>query len=230
MANIYGLTNTTFPGDIQTFEMWQDLDAGDADAYLQYIQALANKQTIEAKAALNRIDNVGQKIMTSISFNTICDTLLACEKLYTEPAWGPGIQEFLNQFTYIGNWSKTRTYYMFNMVSYNNILYMNIGGTQSDKQPDINPSIWIRISTTSITNSSTVWRGIYNNSNIYQISDMVSHNNVWYLAIVNNPTEEPSANSTEWQTYLTFNQHDPIVSAQEPGGQNNGELWFKIIG
>lgn len=231
MANIYGLTNTVFPNDIQTFKEWEDLTPTDSYYYLQYINALANKQTAQAKMALQNIADYQNKLPTAIDFNTICDTLIACEKLYSEGGAGEAVTDFLNKFTYKGTWSASTTYSQFNMVTHtigaSSYLYMCAVPSNKGTAPQATTTTtWIKISVANPANTNSVWKGVYVAGTSYVTGDMVSYNNVWYLAITDNPSAPPSA---DWTVVIDFNMYNPVISETQPTGQGVGNLWFQII-
>lgn len=235
MPNVYGQNNTVFPASLQTFKSWEDLSPSDAQAYLTYIQALAERKTAQARDALLSINNYSNKVVTAIDFNTICDTIVACEKFYTEGTGGQGIAQFLNSFVYAGVWQGGNTYNQFNIVTYytsstGSNLYLCIVPKAVNKNPIESTDSWVKISTSSIVNAKTTWRGLYNSSNNYYIGDLVSYNNVWYLAKVDNPTA-PLLIEEQWEMMVDFNVYqNVVVSPYEPTGQSDGDLWFKVVG
>lgn len=226
MANIYGLNNTSFPENIQVFKQFQDLSSTDSANYFAYLNALAKPDTAEAKKYLNLIGE--NKLVTALDFNQICDTVLACEKFYegednaTKQFW----QNVLNQFAYVQNWKSGTTYNKFNIVAYQNYLYIALVNNPSGV-PSSTPNQWAKISVGNIAGTTTTWRGVYDTANTYYVGDMVSFDNVWYIATLDNPTSAPP--SDDWEKYIDFNLYNPIISRTRPINQIVGTLWYEVI-
>lgn len=231
MANIYGLNNTKFPDAIQEFQTKQDLTNVDASDYQTYIQCLKNKDSSGAKAALRRIQNWANKSLSALEINTITDTLVALQKFYAESGQQP-IQEFLQRFSYKGDWNGSITYTRLNLVTHDNILYICAVSSTRGIQP--NPEtqlVWHKVTPTNPYGKKTTWCGNWNMDKTYNKGDLVSsYDNCWYQAISDNLSGlPPQMDEDNWVKIADFNTFQPVVSAEEPVGQANKGLWFRII-
>lgn len=62
----------------------------------------------------------------------------------------------------------------------------------------------------------------------YVIGDLVVYNNYVYAAITENIDSVPSESSTDWRREFNIEPQYIPVQAEEPTGQQEGDLWFKI--
>ena len=209
----------------------EDLTNADSTYYQLYRQSLDAKDSAGAKSALRRISNWANKSLSALELNTITDTLVALQKFYSEQGQQP-IQEFLQRFSYKGNWDASVTYTKLNLVTYDNILYVCAVSSTRGIQP--NPTtqlVWHKITPTNPYGKKTMWCGNWNMDKTYNKGDLVSsYDNCWYQAISDNLSGlPPQMDEDNWIKIADFNTFQPVVSAEEPVGQANKGLWFRII-
>lgn len=223
------MSSTTFPSAVQSFKQWENLTAEQLTAYVNYINALNRGEWATARKIFTDGNLSENMLPTAKDFNEMCDTILECKALYEAPTTSAqGIQDFMSQFAYRGGWDANRIaqYKKFTLIKYKDRLYMAVVDITSSNSPDVNTTQWVGIRPTSYTNTSTTYRGVWDENASYMRGDMVEYNNALYLAMVDNNNAPTSGG---WYEYFDFNSRIAQLSQAQPTGQRPGMIWFKIL-
>ena len=232
--------STTFPNATQSFKTWEDLTSVQLNAYIQYLNYLNQGKWAEARNIFERGGLSPNMLPTAADFNAMCDTILECKALYeAEDTSAQGIQDFMGQFTYRGVWdfANISQYKKFSIVRYadstdGSYLYIANQDITTTTNPYANSTgtspQWLRITPVSISNSSTVFRGVYNSGTTYNAGDVVTYNNAFYVNILSSTNVLPTT-ITNWTLLLDTNMYVAIISPIQPSGLQSGSIWFKSL-
>ena len=223
------MSSTTFPNAVQSFKQWENLTAEQLTAYVNYINALNRGEWATARKIFTDGNLSENMLPTAKDFNEMCDTILECKALYEAPTTSAqGIQDFMNQFAYRGDWDVNRIaqYKKFTLIKYKDRLYMAVTDITSSNPPNVNTTQWVGIRPTSYTNTSTTYRGVWDESASYMRGDMVEYNNALYLATMDNNNVPTSGG---WDKYFDFNSRMAQLTQTQPTSQQPGMIWFKIL-
>lgn len=223
------MSSTTFPSAVQSFKQWENLTAEQLTAYVNYINALNRGEWATARKIFTDGNLSENMLPTAKDFNEMCDTILECKALYEAPTTSAqGIQDFMNQFAYRGDWDVNRIaqYKKFTLIKYKGRLYMAVTDITSSNPPNVNMVQWVGIRPTSYTNTSTTYRGVWDEGESYMRGDMVEYNNALYLAMMDN-NNVPTSDG--WDKYFDFNSRMAQLSQTQPTSQQPGMIWFKIL-
>ncbi|WP_028241960.1 hypothetical protein [Pseudobutyrivibrio ruminis] len=124
-----------------------------------------------------------------------------------------------NSFIYklydgIDEWSKDNSYTPNTYVMYNNVLYRNITGVNTDKNPSADKDNWEEASITSVINNNyqafinTVGAGNYNPLGRYQAGDYVIYDNRIYKNVSGSNGTPGSSN--DWEIFSITDCMDEI--------------------
>lgn len=244
--------NTIFPDAIQPLPLYEDLTEADANNYQGYLNAVRAGQWSAARNYLSQITNIGNKALTAEKMNTMLDTISALQQYsinienILEQFQGDW-EELLNTFSYKGTWNNSTNYLKNNMVSYANsttgqdttkYLYIALQDNQNinpytDYENNDTPTNWYRLTirgkqgSSGASADSVSYAGNWNNNNEYNVNDIVSYNNAWWIANSSNTNTTPSSTSSTWTMLFEL----PIIPVQstQPTSQPVGSLWFQTL-
>lgn len=244
--------NTIFPDAIQPLPLYEDLTEADANNYQGYLNAVRMGQWSTARNYLSQITNIGNKALTAEKMNTMLDTISALQQYsinfenVLEQFQGDW-EELLNAFSYKGTWNSSTNYLKNNMVSYANsttgqdttkYLYIALQDNQNinpytDYENNDTPTNWYRLTikgkqgNSGASADSVSYAGNWNNNNEYNVNDIVSYNNAWWIANSSNTNTTPSSTSSTWTMLFEL----PIIPVQltQPTSQPVGSLWFQTL-
>lgn len=225
--------STTFPNATQSFKTWQDLSSTQLTAYLNYLNALNNKDWQTARNIFTTNQLSYNMLPTANDFNTMCDTILECRRLYEAPTTSAqGIQDFMAQFTYRGEWNSSdiNQYKKFSIVKYNSQIgmYLYIANTDviTTTDPFTNSKTsspqWLRLCPVSWTNTASNFRGMYDSEVQYYTGDVVVNDSLLQVATVN-------GFDVTWVTLFDFSMISAKYTATQPSVMPDGGIWFKKI-
>lgn len=224
--------STTFPNATQSFKHWEDLTQEQLTAYVNYINALNQGQWSQARQIFQNSNLSDAMLPTAKDFNDMCDTILECKALYEAPTTSAkGIQDFMNQFAYKGEFSASNIsqYKKFALVKYMGTLYIAITDVTSTATPPLNNTQWLGIHTVSATNSATLYRGDWSSSTNYNIGDAVFADNIMYLAIKDNVGSKPNPTNDDWEVIIDFNPFMARLFNTQPTNMQDKTIWFKEL-
>lgn len=102
------------------------------------------------------------------------------------------------------NWEATKSYIAGDRIRYADILYkcLTAHDAQESWTPDVSPSLWAKMLIDPEEPGIPEWEQS-GATNGYSIGDIVIHNGIKYISLVENNTWEPGAQGTEtlWEIY-----------------------------
>ena len=240
---------TSFPDTFQSLKRYQDITQVDLSAYNEYKNYINNNNLSGAKAALQKIENYGNKTLTAAEINTLVDTVQALQSYMNGDTWQSIVnskqqewENIINQFSYIGEWSNTKQYKKWNMVTYANTSLVDVDGTSyvymavqdnEGQSPYENQTYWLKLSIKGAQGDSGYnggFRGIWDNGITYSQNDIVVYNNAWYVNVSDtNLNHTPSKDSSYWDLLFEIKSKQYPIQATQPTGQASGELWFQVL-
>lgn len=240
---------TSFPDTFQPLKRYQDVTQADLNAYNEYKNYINNNNLNGAKAALQKIENYDNKTLTAAEINTLVDTVQALQSYMNGDTWQSIVnnkqqewENIINQFSYIGEWSNTKQYKKWNIVTYANTglagvdetSYVYIAVQDNEGQsPYENQTYWLKLSIKGAQGDSGYnggFRGIWESGTTYNQNDIVVYNNVWYVNVSDaNLNHTPSKGSSYWSLLFEIKSKQYPIQPTQPTDQPSGELWFQVL-
>lgn len=240
---------TSFPDTFQSLKKYQDVTQADLSAYNEYRNYINNNNLNGAKAALQKIEDYDNKTLTAAEINTLVDTVQALQSYMNSATWSTLVnnkqqewENIINQFSYIGEWSNTKQYKKWNMVTYANTGLVDVDGTSYvyiaiqdnvGQNPYENQTYWLKLSIKGTQGDSGYnggFRGGWDASVTYTGNDIVVYNNAWYVNVGDtNLNHIPSENSSYWNLLFEIQTKQYPIQSTQPTGQASGELWFQVL-
>lgn len=231
---------STFPTTIDIIPQFLDITQADASLLDAFQVAMRAGDFATANLTLEQIASYGQKIVTAERLNQLRDALLALETFWTttiEPyllskqvIW----QAYVDQFDYKDTWSSSTSYLKNNIVKYTyegfDRLYL-AKINNSNKVPT-NTIYWLDITFRGAkgdngqdgTSFSFEWLPDTN----YLPNTIISYGTSWYIALQENVNVTPQEGAI-WDLILSFPQPIYPMQADQPSGQQSGEIWFQLL-
>ena len=196
--------HTSYPDAIDTFQYFSDPTADDVTLIKQY-QSYFNTGNISSAAKiLEDNPSLQNKIVNANNLNKIIDALKAIETLYMSD-----IQTYIMELvTYRDEYSTKQTYSKYDVVQYNQQVYMCIALNCPMGTLPTNTNYFIPLTLKGEKGESGTGltpRGVWNESVQYYKDDLVSYNNVLWAANENNIGYLPSDTSSKWYDVLSMN-------------------------
>lgn len=93
---------------------------------------------------------------------------------------------------YYAAWATGTSYSAGSVVSYNNVAYCSLVGSNLGNEPDISPNDWVTVNAASAP-------PYYNSTAIYSLGQFVTYSGTNYVSLVNNNSgNTPSSSPTDW--------------------------------
>ena len=235
------LNLTTFPETVDVFIQMLDVVAADSTALKAYQDAMNIGNIIQANTALQTMANATQKILTAQKVNKIFDSIEALERFLAtdivpyvaqlQSNW----QVEVDKFSYKGEYSATVAYEKNNIVSYTSgaytFLYLCISDTDAGILPT-NTVYWQRFTVVGLRGLSGIGMSFlyeWDASTTYSPQDTVTYGGKVWGCVNENDNSAPSTTNVNWQLLMDISPSVYPVQTEEPGGQNVGDIWFKVI-
>ena len=107
-------------------------------------------------------------------------------------------------FTYQGSWAMCTQYNINDVVTYNGTSYVSIQLENVGESPDTSNTYW------SIFAQGLYYQGSWNQSNQYNINDIVTYNGSSYICIqLNNIFQEPDTSPSYWSAFALQGSQGP---------------------
>lgn len=204
MANSY----TTFPDSVQTFDLKSDVSSSVYPNWKQFNTYIANGQFTNATTLLQSNSELQQCIIDSIYMNKLTKTVEEIQDLFLNQ-----IQTYIHETViHKGEWSDRIKYTKYNFVTYE--IY---GGKQTFEclsndtpigTPPTNTTYWIPRTIKGEQGASGTGftpRGVWSEYITYYKDDLVSLNNVLWVAKEDNIGQAPSNSSSVWYSVMSLN-------------------------
>lgn len=233
MENLSDFSGTSF--DIIK---WQDLALKNENLRQQFMQYFREGYYSQALALITNNADIDSETVRPEVFNMINTSLTYLQNLYynsVEVVLSEDEQQFqymINNFINKKEFSATEIYVPYNFVVYNEQIYMCIKETTAGILPT-NTDYWLLIGLKGeigATAIDTTLRYKWDYKITYSPKDVVTYNNVLYVAKNRNNNSQPDINPEDWEVFMTIPRAKIIVSATEPNPDAlvEGGQWWKI--
>lgn len=218
---------------------WQDLALKNENLRQQFMQYFKEGYYSQALALITNNADIDSETVRPEVFNMINTSLTYLQNLYynsVEIVLSEDEQQFqymINNFISKKEFSATDIYIPYNFVVYNEQIYMCIKATTAGILPT-NTDYWLLIGLKGeigATAIDTTLRYKWDYSITYSPKNVVTYNNVLYVAKNRNNNSQPDINPEDWEVFMTIPRAKIIVSATEPNPDAlvEGGQWWKII-
>lgn len=217
---------------------WQDLALKNENLRQQFMQYFREGYYSQALALITNNADIDSETVRPEVFNMINTSLTYLQNLYynsVEVVLSEDEQQFqymINNFINKKEFSATEIYVPYNFVVYNEQIYICIKETTAGILPT-NTDYWLLIGLKGeigATAIDTTLRYKWDYKITYSPKDVVTYNNVLYVAKNRNNNSQPDINPEDWEVFMTIPRAKIIVSATEPNPDAlvEGGQWWKI--
>lgn len=217
---------------------WQDLALKNENLRQQFMQYFKEGYYSQALALITNNADIDSETVRPEVFNMINTSLTYLQNLYynsVEVVLSEDEQQFqymINNFINKKEFSATEIYIPYNFVVYNEQIYMCIKATTAGILPT-NTDYWLLIGLKGeigATAIDTTLRYKWDYKITYSPKNVVTYNNVLYVAKNRNNNSQPDINPEDWEVFMTIPRAKIIVSATEPNPDAlvEGGQWWKI--
>lgn len=233
MANLSQYNGTGFD-----LIKWQDLALKNESLRQQFMQYFREGYYSQALALITDNADIDSETVRPEVFNMINTSLTYLQNLYynsVEVVLSEDEQQFqlmINNFINKKEFSATATYVPYNFVVYNQEIYMCLKATTAGILPT-NTDYWLLIGLKGeigATAIDTTLRYKWDYKITYSVKDVVTYDNILYVAKTRNNNSQPDTNPEDWEIFMKIPRAKIIVSAIEPnpdalvvGGQ-----WWQV--
>ena len=239
MSELYpDLPLSNFPSSVDSFPTWLDVVASDGPLIQQYKNALESGNSVLANQILQQIPSATQKLITSVSLNTLSQCILAVERFYStniesyintlQENW----TELIQQFSYKGVWASGTSYVTNNLVSYTvsglTLIYIAIVDVPVGAVPT-NTTYWRPFTIQGlpgISGAGFSYCQEWNSAVNYTTSDAVTYNGALWIALQPNINQNPSSDSDYWELVMNLEVTTYPIQNTEPVNLQVNGLWF----
>lgn len=233
MENLSDFSDTSF--DIIK---WQDLALKNENLRQQFMQYFKEGYYSQALALITNNADIDSETVRPEVFNMINTSLTYLQNLYynsVEVVLSEDEQQFqymINNFINKKEFSATEIYIPYNFVVYNEQIYMCIKATTAGILPT-NTDYWLLIGLKGeigATAIDTTLRYKWDYKITYSPKNVVTYNNVLYVAKNRNNNSQPDINPEDWEVFMTIPRAKIIVSATEPNPDAlvEGGQWWQV--
>lgn len=217
---------------------WQDLALKNESLRQQFMQYFREGYYSQALALITDNVDIDSETVRPEVFNMINISLTYLQNLYynsVEVVLSEDEQQFqlmINNFINKKEFSATATYVPYNFVVYNQEIYMCLKATTVGILPT-NTDYWLLIGLKGeigATAIDTTLRYKWDYKITYSVKDVVTYDNILYVAKTRNNNSQPDINPEDWELFMKIPRAKIIVSATEPnpdalvvGGQ-----WWQV--
>ena len=217
---------------------WQDLALKNESLRQQFMQYFREGYYSQALALITDNVDIDSETVRPEVFNMINTSLTYLQNLYynsVEVVLSEDEQQFqymINNFINKKEFSATEVYVPYNFVVYNEQIYMCIKETTAGILPT-NTDYWLLIGLKGeigATAIDTTLRYKWDYKITYSPKDVVTYNNVLYVAKNRNNNSQPDINPEDWEVFMTIPRAKIIVSATEPNPDAlvEGGQWWQV--
>lgn len=217
---------------------WQDLALKNEKLRQQFMQYFKEGYYSQALALITNNADIDSETVRPEVFNMINTSLTYLQNLYynsVEVVLSEDEQQFqymINNFISKKEFSATDIYIPYNFVVYNEQIYMCIKATTAGILPT-NTDYWLLIGLKGeigATAIDTTLRYKWDYKITYSPKNVVTYNNVLYVAKNRNNNSQPDINPEDWEVFMTIPRAKIIVSATEPNPDAlvEGGQWWQV--
>lgn len=217
---------------------WQDLALKNESLRQQFMQYFREGYYSQALALITDNVDIDSETVRPEVFNMINISLIYLQNLYynsVEVVLSEDEQQFqlmINNFINKKEFSATATYVPYNFVVYNQEIYMCLKATTVGILPT-NTDYWLLIGLKGEIGATAIditLRYKWDYKITYSVKDVVTYDNILYVAKTRNNNSQPDINPEDWELFMKIPRAKIIVSAIEPnpdalvvGGQ-----WWQV--
>lgn len=230
------MNRSTFPSAIDTFVEHYEIQDSDRVS-VNRVKLLMSQNTLttaEKTELTNLITSLRDKIFTPEDFNKLQDCITNMEVFIKDGVEGyinTKQQEFdatLQKFSDKGSYNPSTIYVKWNMVLYNNELFMSKQDNNLNRTPigDSSDLWWQKIAqrgAQGIPGVGLSFVGNYNNSTPYTVGNAVNYNNSIYYCIADNAGQVPTT-PAYWQLFLANSGIQ--IDSNAPQNPFVNQLWI----
>lgn len=242
MSVTYPDLSNNFPNSKDSFISYLDITATDAPIVKTYFDAMLAGNITLANQIFATIPQGSQKILTANSLNQFSACIESLERFYQDDIepyvaekqieW----QQIIEDFSWQGQYSPTTQYYLNNYVTYTSAgltnLYIAIAKPPIGTVPS-NSTYW-RVLTirgqTGASGSGVAFVGNWISSRPYSVMDCATYNDTLWECTIANTNQTPYEGSIYWKLIYKGRVAIYPVTTAQPAVQEDGALWFQIIG
>lgn len=217
---------------------WQDLSLSNRNLMRQFSQYFREGYFSQALALIIDNEDIDSETVMPICFNMIHTALEYLQNLYynsVEVKLAEDEQIFqimINNYINKKEYQATQTYEMYNFVVYDKQVYMALKQTNGNLPTDT--EYWVLIGLKGEDGATSInvqLKNKWNKSTSYVVNDVVSYNNVLYVALKANSNVQPDTTPSTWQVFMKLPRARVIVSETEPTDEQLevGGQWWKIL-
>ena len=234
---------STFPNQIDEIPKFLDVTQKDGALLKEFEKYMQANDLTRANQVLKNIDNADQKIISAERMNKLRDCIIALENFYKtdieqytnqkQSEW----QGIIDRFQFKGSYSSSVPYEVNNFVlhqekgEYN--LYIKTNGIKESNIPPNDTRYWRKLTVTGEKGDSPVGETVFMfewlSSQPYEVNEIVSHNNKWWICLKPNTNSEPLDGNLNWRVVMESLQANYPIQKQMPVSQAKGELWFEVM-
>lgn len=233
MANLSQYNGTGFD-----LIKWQDLALKNESLRQQFMQYFREGYYSQALALITDNADIDSETVRPEVFNMINTSLTYLQNLYynsVEVVLSEDEQQFqlmINNFINKKEFSETATYVPYNFVVYNQEIYMCLKATTAGILPT-NTDYWLLIGLKGeigATAIDTTLKYKWDYKITYSVKDVVTYDNILYVAKTRNNNSQPDTNPEDWEIFMKIPRAKIIVSATEPNSDALlvGSQWWQV--
>lgn len=218
---------------------WQDLALENEPLRQQFMQYFREGYYFQAIDLIkDNINNIDSEAFLPDVFNILNSALTFLQNLYynsVEVVLSEDEQEFqfmINSFINKKQFDATAIYIPYNFVVYNEQIYLCIKETTAGILPT-NTAYWVLIGLKGEVGATAIdiqLRYDWDYQITYSPKDVVTYNNILYVAKLRNNNSQPDINPVDWEVLMKIPRAKIIVSPTEPNSNalEIGGQWWTI--
>lgn len=217
---------------------WQDLSLSNRNLMQQFSQYFREGYFSQALALIMNNDDIDSEAVMPICFNMIHMALEYLQNLYynaVEVKLAEDEQLFqtmLNNYINKKEYQADVQYEMYNFVVYDKQVYMCL--KQSTGNLPTDTEYWVLIGLKGEVGATSInvqLKDVWDKTVSYVVNDVVTYENVMYIALKANINVQPDTTPSTWQVFMKFPRAKVIVSETEPTDEQLeiGGQWWKIL-
>lgn len=216
---------------------WQDLSLSNRNLMQQFSQYFREGYFSQALALIMNNDDIDSESVAPICFNMIHTALEYLQNLYynaVEVKLAEDEQLFqtmLNNYINKKEYQADVQYEMYNFAVYDKQVYMCL--KQSTGNLPTDTEYWVLIGLKGEVGATSIdvqLKNVWNKTVSYAINDVVTYENIMYIALKANINVQPDTTPSTWQVFMKFPRARVIVSEVMPSNEllEVGGQWWRV--
>ena len=217
---------------------WQDLSLSNRNLMQQFSQYFREGYFSQALALIMNNNDIDSEAVMPICFNMIHTALEYLQNLYynaVEVKLAEDEQLFqtmLNNYINKKEYQADVQYEMYNFAVYDEQVYMCL--KQSTGNLPTDTEYWVLIGLKGEDGATSIdvqLKDVWNKTVSYIVNDVVTYENIMYIALKANTNVQPDTTPSTWQVFMKVPRARVIVSETEPTEEQLeiGGQWWKIL-